>query len=328
MTAKKSDLKTIAADLLTAGKVDVLIGYEAGSLPLSATPLILHADKSAPVSDSEYRCEAAKLIFDARCAINLVNLLHKFKDRKAAIVVKGCDSRSIIGLIQEKQFARENLVIIGAPCRGVIDHHRLLKLLGCDSPASAVLEGDQISAVCHGVEKGLALNDVLYPACRQCPVHNPLIADYLIAETVEQPEVPDILPEVEAVQQMSRDERWRRFEHEMRKCILCYACRNLCPACYCRECFADISKPKLLGRTADPADAMFFHLLRLMHLGGRCTGCGACVRGCPADVDLRLDNDNLRQHMKKQYGFEAGMDPQGEPPLACFNPNDPDDFVT
>ena len=40
----KTDLKTKAVDLLKAGKVDVLIGYEAGSLPLSATPLILHAD--------------------------------------------------------------------------------------------------------------------------------------------------------------------------------------------------------------------------------------------------------------------------------------------
>ena len=51
--AVKTDLKTIATDLLTKGKVDVFIGYEAGSLPLSATPLILHADKSAPVSAGE-----------------------------------------------------------------------------------------------------------------------------------------------------------------------------------------------------------------------------------------------------------------------------------
>lgn len=324
----KTDLKTIAADLLTAGKVDVLIGYEAGSLPLAATPLILHADKSVPVSDREpLRAKAAKLIFDARCAMNLVKLLHKFKDKKAAIVVKGCDSRSLIGLIQEKQLVRENLVIIGAPCRGVIDHHRLFNLLGCDSPASVVLEGDQISAVCHGVKKSISLSDVLFPDCRQCSTRNPVIADYLITAAVEQPEVSDISSEVEAIRRMSQGERWRKFQHEMRKCILCYACRNLCPACYCRECFTDISKPKLLNRTDDPADAMFFQLLRLTHLAGRCTGCGACVRGCPMEVDLRPYNDNLRQHMKKQYGFEAGMDPQSEPPLACFKPDDSDDFV-
>ena len=334
----KTDLKTKAVDLLKAGKVDVLIGYEAGSLPLSATPLILHADsprhslqrspgKSAPVSGGEYRREAAKLIFDARCEMNLVNLLHKFKDKKVAIVVKGCDSRSLVGLIQEKQFARENLVILGAPCRGVIDHHRLFKLLGCDSPASAVMESDQIRAVCHGIEKCLALNDVLYPACRECPVHNPLITDYLIADTVKQEKVPDISPEFEAVRRMSRDERWQKFQHEMQKCILCYACRNLCPACYCKECFTDISRPKLVGRTDDPADAMFFHLLRMVHMGGRCTGCGACVRGCPMGVDLRPYNDNLRQIMKKQYGFEAGLDPKSDPPLTCFKPDDPDDFM-
>ncbi len=320
----RTDLKQSAAELLSSGKVEAVIGYEAGTLPLSAAPLIIRASKDAPGAEA---ASADKLIFDARCSMNLVNLLHKFKGKKVAIVVKGCDSRSLVGLIQEKQVDRENVVVIGAPCAGVIDLRALARLTGCDCPSSATLEKDQVRAVCDGAEKVIPLDELIYPACRQCPSHNPLIADFLISEPVDQPDAPAESEEVEAVRKMTREERWRKFEQEMKKCILCYACRNLCPACYCKECFTDIAKPKLMGRTDDPADAMFFHMLRLMHLGGRCTGCGACVRGCPEGVNLRLYNDFLRELVKKDYDFEAGADEKTAPPLACFKQDDPNDFV-
>jgi ferredoxin len=72
---------------------------------------------------------------------------------------------------------------------------------------------------------------------------------------------------------------------------------------------------------------MFFHLTRLLHLAGRCTGCGACVRGCPAEVNLRLYNDKLRREAKDVFDFQAGMDPEAKPPLACFRPDDKNDFI-
>ncbi len=318
------DLKNIANELLSSGKAEVLIGYEAGTLPLSAAPLIIRARKEEPGAAN---AEISKLIFDARCSMNLVNLLHKFKGKKVAIVVKGCDSRSLVGLIQEKQVDRENVIVLGAPCGGVIDRHVLSRALGCDAIESAAIKDGRVHAVIGGAEKVVPLDNVIYPDCRKCPAHNPVIADYLVADPVEQPDAPAESEDVEAARNLSRDERWQKFEQEMKKCILCYACRNFCPACYCKECFADIAKPQLAGRTDDPADAMFFHLLRFMHLGGRCTGCGACVRACPQGVDLRLYNDFLRELVKKEYGFEAGMDADGAPPLSCFKQDDPNDFV-
>ncbi|MDP2990347.1 MAG: 4Fe-4S dicluster domain-containing protein, partial [Kiritimatiellota bacterium] len=141
------------------------------------------------------------------------------------------------------------------------------------------------------------------------------------------PETPELSPEVEALRKLPAEQRWERFHKEMSKCILCYACRNLCPACYCKTCFADASKPKWVGRTDDPSDAMMFHLQRLMHLGGRCTGCGACVRGCPMQVDLRLYNDHLRSHVKQEYGFMAGMDEAAQPPLAMYGTDDCNEFI-
>jgi ferredoxin len=122
-------------------------------------------------------------------------------------------------------------------------------------------------------------------------------------------------------------ERWRVFEKEMNKCSLCFACRNLCPACYCASCFTESSQPKWMSKTADEGDVMFFHLARLMHLTGRCTGCGACERGCPMKVNLRLYNDRLRKDVKEVFDFEAGADPQAKPPLTCYQMGDKNDFI-
>jgi ferredoxin len=82
-----------------------------------------------------------------------------------------------------------------------------------------------------------------------------------------------------------------------------------------------------MSKTDDSADIMFYHMTRLIHLAGRCTGCGACVRGCPMNVDLQLYNDKLRKAARERFGFDAGMDPGAEPPLSCYRAEDEDNFV-
>ncbi|NIO18560.1 4Fe-4S ferredoxin, partial [bacterium] len=48
---------------------------------------------------------------------------------KVGIVAKGCDIRSIVGLIKEKQTKREDVFIIGVPCPGIIDRKRIENIL-------------------------------------------------------------------------------------------------------------------------------------------------------------------------------------------------------
>jgi len=288
MHGKPVELKAIARRLIEEKRVEVVLGYAAGPEPLTAVPVFARTPEE---------CEA--LIFNRTCEYNLANYLHKFKNRKAAIVAKGCDERSIIGLIQEKQVNRENVVIIGAPCSGILD------------PRQVRAPGQ----------------DALYAACRICRVRNPRFADHVIGEPVEQPAVPEFSADMEKLTAAPAAERWKVFEKEMNKCILCFACRNLCPACYCASCFTESSQPKWMSKTADEGDVMFFHLTRLMHLTGRCTGCGACERGCPMKVNLRLYNDRLRKDVKEVFEFEAGTDPQAKPPLTCYQMGDKNDFI-
>ena len=288
MQGKPVELRDIARRLLEEKRVEVVIGYAAGPEPLTAIPLF------ARTSD-----ECQVLIFDRTCEYNLANYLHKFKNRKVAIVAKGCDERSIIGLVQEKQVDRTNVVILGAPCSGIMDSRR----------------------VCETAQ------DAVYAACLICPVRNPRFADYVIGQPVEQPDVPEFSDDMEQLAAAPADKRWETFRKEMGKCILCFACRSVCPACYCTTCFTESSKPKWMSKTADEGDVMFFHLSRLMHLVGRCTGCGACERGCPMGVNLHLYNDRLRKDVKEVFGFDAGLDPQAKAPLTCYQMNDKDDFI-
>ncbi len=328
--AKIIDLKELARDLLSSGQAEIFIGYQAASLPLVAAPLIIHGavtGTAAAQAPRERQQQIEQLIFDDRCEMNLTNYLAKFKGHKIAIVVKGCDARSLVGLLQEKQVERQNLIIIGAPCRGVIDQRRAAKAAGCGWPTRVERQGAELLIYDQDIVKRVKRDEVLYATCYECPVHNPVLADYLITKPLPQPQLPELSPELLALQQASPEQRWARFHQEMSKCILCYACRNLCPACYCTTCFADSNKPQWISRGDDPSDAMLFHLQRLMHLGGRCTGCGACVRGCPMGVDLRLYNDHLRSHILKQYGFMAGVDPQAQPPLAMYALNDDNEFI-
>ena len=58
------------------------------------------------------------------CKTNLARYLPKRKE-KTAIVAKGCDSRALVELIKENQIARDQLVIIGVPCEGLVDLEKL-----------------------------------------------------------------------------------------------------------------------------------------------------------------------------------------------------------
>jgi len=96
--------------------------------------------------------DAAKLIFDRTCENNLANYLHKLKGKRVGIVVKGCDERSVVGLIQENQVSRDELVIIGAPCDG--DRKLVhLALERKNFKDARVVDGELVVTTCDGEQQ-------------------------------------------------------------------------------------------------------------------------------------------------------------------------------
>jgi L-lactate utilization protein LutB len=105
----------------------------------------------------------------------------------------------------------------------------------------------------------------------------------------------------------------------MDRCIRCYACRNACPMCVCRDhCIADTRDPHWLSQETDVQQKWMFQLIHAMHLAGRCTECGECERACPMNIPILSLRQKLNREIKELFDYEAGVDPEGVPPLLTF----------
>ncbi|MHA1405469.1 MAG: 4Fe-4S dicluster domain-containing protein, partial [Candidatus Helarchaeota archaeon] len=96
---------------------------------------------------------------------------------------------------------------------------------------------------------------------------------------------------------------------------------------YCKECFVDQNNPQWFGKTANLPDNILFHLIRAIHLAGRCVGCGACTRACPMNINLYLLNKKIRNVVEERFNFRAGLDVEKVCPLAVYNMEDPQEFI-
>ena len=307
-------IKEISKGLLDEGRVDMVIGFRKGTMPMMNEPSF--------VKNSG---EVSKLVWDSNCGINLANYLTDRKE-KIGVIAKGCDSRNIVTHILENKIKRDKLVIIGVPCKGMIDRRRITAMF--DAEVREVNEeGDTVTVKGAGFEKKLKKSDLLQDNCSTCIHRNPVLYDELAAPLVEEQKDIERYAEVRRIEAMSPQEKWQYFEDLIAPCIRCYACRNACPLCYCPTCFVDESRPQWVGKSQDETDIRTFHFLRAYHCAGRCTDCGACERACPVGIKVRQFTGKLNRDCLDMFGWEAGLSVDQRPPLDTYKPSDPGDFI-
>lgn len=302
--------------LLAEGAVQRVIGYEASELAMRGTPLIARTPE-----------EVDRLVWHAGCGEDLATYL-KTGEGRCAVAAKGCDTRAIVTLIQEQQIKREDVVIIGVPCDGVFDFHKIEKALDFEELVSGDdADGANLVVRSASNEATMPRADALYAGCLTCEYPTPVIYDELIGDAVEAKGEGCDTAAVDAIEAMPTEEKWDDFESNLANCIRCYACRNACPMCYCAVCFTERAAPAWLGTTSEPADAQLYHLVRAMHLGSRCVDCGACNRACPQGIDLRRLNKKLEKESREMFDHVPGVEVEALPAMATYDENDPEDFM-
>jgi formate dehydrogenase subunit beta len=318
--------------LLIEKKADAVIGYEDGTLPLTATPcFITNPD------------DADKLVWNRFCTQNLAKFVHdlvmqhkesqkrvKPEDRikKAfGVVARGCTSRSLVIHLQELQYDRSECVIIGVPCNGYVDKKKLAIAVNQEEILGGSATKDELIVKTATGEKKIVLKEVLADNCRTCRFNNPMISDLMIGEPAPPMDAASEYAEVDDFENLPIEKRWAYFSKEMAKCIRCAACRNTCPSCYCRICFAEQSQPQWVGISDDPSDTQMFQLMRMYHMVGRCVDCGSCISVCPMGVDLRKFLKKLDKDAFELFEHRAGASLDSPAPLSTYKENDKEDFT-
>ncbi len=227
--------------------------------------------------------DAENLYFGDGCMHNLMSFIDPGSDERIGILLKGCDGRAMVQLVAEGELDRERISVLGIVCPGMEED---------DTP----------------VEK-----------CALCSGNTSPVFDELIhPEGVEKIEKAIEDEELSSVSTLPRDERFDFFRKHFDRCIRCYACRDVCPLCYCRECVTEKSSPQWVEVSIKPSSNAYWNLIRAYHLAGRCVDCGECDRACPVGIPLRLLNRKLAGIVEESFGYVPGTNPETTPAMLDF----------
>ncbi|MFX1571196.1 MAG: Coenzyme F420 hydrogenase/dehydrogenase, beta subunit C-terminal domain [Promethearchaeota archaeon] len=322
----ENSIRELAKKLFNEKQVDVIIGYSKGTLPLSSTPIIIRKAE-----------DIDKLVWNNLCYINLARYLAPLMPQlcdtegnslRIGIVAKGCVARAINLLAVEKQVNLDNIKMIGFNCNGNINRSKIDMEIGEKEILDVSILGSDIIVKGKDWEKKFPYDQYINELCKVCKIKSPSAPeDLCVGECHELESVYDEFTDIDEFESKTSEEKWAYIKDTLGVCTLCYSCRQACPACYCNLCFVDQNAPIWFNKTTEFNDILVFHLIRSMHLAGRCIGCGACSSVCPVGIDLYFINRKLEKIVKERFNYTSGLNAETLPPMMDFKMEDAQEFM-
>jgi len=319
-------LRKTVRETVAREDIKYVVGYEKGTYGFQVSPCFAFTPE-----------DADKFIFSPLCVNNLVvyPMLEeklplpkgeKEDTRKIGIIVKGCDSKAAVQIIQERGMKREHVVLIGVPCTGVIDPRKIRAKFPHQMKNVEVKEEEKFVFTIDGTTHKVPKEELMFDKCKHCENPTPVLYDVLVGDEIESTKKEDY-ETVKAFEKKPLREKWDHWRKQFDRCIRCYACRNVCPMCYCKKCMVDQLSPQWVRRSVNLSENTVWNIMRAYHLAGRCIGCGECERACPMGIPLTDLNKKIQRDVKEMFNYSPGLNVQEKALLVAFNPQDPEEFI-
>ena len=172
-------IRAVAKQALINKDVDKILGWKKGDLWSESYP--------AFITKAE---EADTLIWDLFCINNLSKFLIKElqKHDKIGIFIKGCDSTSFNQLLKDHRINRDDVILYGIPCEGMVDPEKIKKIMLNDRVTGIKKSENGFSLTAKNSSKDVSGEEIKYDKCITCISPNPVVYDELLGDEVKDKE--------------------------------------------------------------------------------------------------------------------------------------------